>query len=47
MCSLVKISFVQVENMRNAQERISHYSAQYKKVAIIPLLDRNQRQNDG
>ena len=33
--------------MKKAQEIISHYPPQYKKAAIIPLLDLGQRQNDG
>lgn len=35
------------ENMKRAQEIISHYPAQYKKAATIPLLDLGQRQNKG
>ena len=33
--------------MKKAHEIISHYPPQYKKAAIIPLLDLGQRQNDG
>ena len=33
--------------MKQAQEIISHYPPQYKKAAIIPLLDLGQRQNKG
>ena len=33
--------------MKKAQEIISHYPSQYKKAAIIPLIDLSQRQNDG
>ena len=33
--------------MKKAKEIISHYPLQYKKAAIIPLLDLGQRQNDG
>ncbi|TFY80476.1 hypothetical protein EWM64_g3540 [Hericium alpestre] len=35
------------ENMKRAQEVISHYPPQYKKAAVIPLLDLGQRQNKG
>ncbi|KIM28824.1 hypothetical protein M408DRAFT_133790 [Serendipita vermifera MAFF 305830] len=35
------------ENMKKAKEVISHYPPQYKKAAIIPLLDLGQRQNKG
>ncbi|KAH7107426.1 NdufV2, NADH dehydrogenase 24 kd subunit [Auriculariales sp. MPI-PUGE-AT-0066] len=35
------------ENMKKAQDIISHYPPQYKKAAIIPLLDLGQRQNKG
>ncbi|TFK93134.1 hypothetical protein K466DRAFT_538425 [Polyporus arcularius HHB13444] len=35
------------ENLRRAQEIISHYPPQYKKAAVIPLLDLGQRQNKG
>ncbi|KAG9008040.1 hypothetical protein FRB94_013805 [Tulasnella sp. JGI-2019a] len=35
------------ENMKRAQEIISHYPPQYKKAAVIPLLDLGQRQNKG
>ncbi|KAG8895116.1 hypothetical protein FRB99_000760 [Tulasnella sp. 403] len=35
------------ENMKRAQEIISRYPPQYKKAAIIPLLDLGQRQNKG
>lgn len=33
--------------MKRAQEIISHYPPQYKKAAVIPLLDLGQRQNRG
>lgn len=33
--------------MKKAEEIISHYPQQYKKAAIIPLLDLGQRQNKG
>jgi NADH:ubiquinone oxidoreductase subunit E len=33
--------------MKRAQEIISHYPTQYKKAAVIPLLDLAQRQNKG
>lgn len=33
--------------MRQAKEIISHYPTQYKKAAVIPLLDLGQRQNSG
>jgi len=35
------------ENMKRAKEIISHYPPQYKKAAVIPLLDLGQRQNKG
>ncbi|CBQ68047.1 probable NADH-ubiquinone oxidoreductase 24 kDa subunit, mitochondrial precursor [Sporisorium reilianum SRZ2] len=35
------------ENAKMAQEIISHYPSQYKKAAVIPLLDLGQRQNSG
>jgi NADH dehydrogenase (ubiquinone) flavoprotein 2 len=34
-------------NLKRAQEVISHYPPQYKKAAVIPLLDLGQRQNKG
>lgn len=33
--------------MKMAKEIISHYPPQYKKAAVIPLLDLGQRQNSG
>ncbi|KAJ7470564.1 thioredoxin-like [2Fe-2S] ferredoxin-domain-containing protein [Mycena latifolia] len=35
------------QNLKRAQEIISHYPPQYKKAAVIPLLDLGQRQNKG
>ncbi|KAJ7905300.1 thioredoxin-like [2Fe-2S] ferredoxin-domain-containing protein [Mycena olivaceomarginata] len=35
------------ENLKRAHEVISHYPPQYKKAAVIPLLDLGQRQNKG
>ncbi|OBZ75054.1 NADH-ubiquinone oxidoreductase subunit, mitochondrial [Grifola frondosa] len=35
------------KNFKRAQEIISHYPPQYKKAAVIPLLDLGQRQNKG
>ncbi len=35
------------ENLKMAQEIISYYPPQYKKAAVIPLLDLGQRQNSG
>ncbi|KAI0073398.1 hypothetical protein K474DRAFT_1686222 [Panus rudis PR-1116 ss-1] len=35
------------ENLKRAEEIISHYPPQYKKAAVIPLLDLAQRQNKG
>ncbi|KAJ9108899.1 NADH:ubiquinone oxidoreductase 24 [Naganishia friedmannii] len=35
------------ENRKVADEIISHYPPQYKKAAVIPLLDLGQRQNKG
>jgi len=43
-----KISFeFSDENMKRAKEIVSHYPPQYKKAAVIPLLDLGQRQNKG
>jgi NADH dehydrogenase (ubiquinone) flavoprotein 2 len=36
-----------VENLKRAQEIVSKYPSQYKKAAVIPLLDLAQRQNKG
>ncbi|KAI0094088.1 thioredoxin-like [2Fe-2S] ferredoxin-domain-containing protein [Irpex rosettiformis] len=35
------------ENLKRAQEIIARYPPQYKKAAVIPLLDLGQRQNKG
>ncbi|KAF8610835.1 hypothetical protein BDV93DRAFT_601791 [Ceratobasidium sp. AG-I] len=35
------------ENLKVAKDVISHYPPQYKKAAVIPLLDLGQRQNKG
>ncbi|KAJ7738478.1 thioredoxin-like [2Fe-2S] ferredoxin-domain-containing protein [Mycena maculata] len=35
------------QNLKRAEEIISHYPPQYKKAAVIPLLDLGQRQNKG
>jgi hypothetical protein len=35
------------ENLKRAEEIISRYPPQYKKAAVIPLLDLGQRQNKG
>lgn len=35
------------DNLKKAQEIISHYPPQYKKAAVIPVLDLGQRQNKG
>jgi len=35
------------ENMKRADEIIAKYPPQYKKAAVIPLLDLGQRQNKG
>lgn len=35
------------ENMKRANEIIAKYPPQYKKAAVIPLLDLGQRQNKG
>lgn len=44
----VQISFeFTPENLTRANEIISHYPPQYKKAAVIPLLDLAQRQNKG
>jgi NADH:ubiquinone oxidoreductase subunit E len=46
--SNAKIPFsFNAENMKQAKEIISHYPSQYKKAAVIPLLDLGQRQNSG
>ena len=34
-------------NLTRANEIVSHYPPQYKKAAVIPLLDLAQRQNKG
>ena len=36
-----------VENLKRARDIISRYPPQYKKAAVIPLLDLGQRQNKG
>lgn len=35
------------ENLKRAKEIIAQYPSQYKKAAVIPLLDLGQRQNSG
>jgi len=35
------------ENLKRAKEIVSRYPSQYKKAAVIPLLDLGQRQNKG
>lgn len=35
------------QTLEQAKEIISHYPSQYKKAAVIPLLDLGQRQNSG
>ncbi|PWZ01376.1 putative NADH-ubiquinone oxidoreductase 24 kDa subunit mitochondrial precursor [Testicularia cyperi] len=35
------------QNLKQAKEIISYYPPQYKKAAVIPLLDLGQRQNSG
>ncbi len=35
------------ENVKRAKEIVSKYPPQYKKAAVIPLLDLAQRQNKG
>ncbi|GLB35341.1 putative thioredoxin-like [2Fe-2S] ferredoxin [Lyophyllum shimeji] len=43
-----KIAFeFNADNMKRAQEIIARYPPQYKKAAVIPLLDLGQRQNNG
>ena len=45
---MLKISFsFTPENAKRAEEIISYYPPQYKKAAVIPLLDLGQRQNKG
>ena len=36
-----------MENLKRANEIIARYPPQYKKAAVIPLLDLGQRQNKG
>ena len=45
-CPQVPFEF-DAPNLKRAQEIISHYPPQYKKAAVIPLLDLAQRQNKG
>ena len=43
-----KIAFAfDAENTKRAEEIISRYPPQYKKAAVIPILDLGQRQNKG
>lgn len=35
------------DNLKRAEEIIARYPPQYKKAAVIPLLDLGQRQNKG
>ena len=42
----IPFSFTE-ENMAKIREIISHYPPQYKKAAVMPVLDVGQRQNDG
>jgi NADH:ubiquinone oxidoreductase subunit E len=35
------------DNLKRAEEIIARYPAQYRKAAVIPLLDLGQRQNRG
>ena len=52
-CIFISLNSLQIpfeftpENLKRAQEIISHYPPQYKKAAVIPLLDLGQRQNKG
>ncbi|KAJ3484225.1 hypothetical protein NLI96_g5789 [Meripilus lineatus] len=47
-CTTSEIPFeFNQENQVRAKEIISHYPPQYKKAAVIPLLDLAQRQNKG
>ena len=44
----MKIAFeFSPENLKKAQQVIARYPPQYKKAAVIPLLDLGQRQNKG
>lgn len=44
----MQISFeFDAANLKRAHEIIGHYPPQYKKAAVIPLLDLGQRQNKG
>jgi len=45
-CVQIPFSFT-ADNMKRAEEIISRYPPQYKKAAVIPLLDIGQRQNKG
>jgi hypothetical protein len=47
LCSLQLAFEFTPENLKKAEEVISHYPPQYKKAAVIPLLDLGQRQNKG
>ena len=48
MISFSQISFeFDATNKKRAEEIISRYPSQYKKAAVIPLLDLGQRQNKG
>jgi len=42
----IKFEFT-ADNLKRATETISHYPPQYKKAAVIPVLDLAQRQNKG
>lgn len=46
LCTQIAFEFTP-ENLTRANEVISHYPPQYKKAAVIPLLDLAQRQNKG
>ena len=46
LCSQIPFEFT-AANLKRAEEIISHYPPQYKKAAVIPLLDLGQRQNKG
>lgn len=46
LCAQTAFEFTP-ENLARADEIISHYPPQYKKAAVIPLLDLAQRQNKG
>lgn len=48
LSALKQIAFeFNADNLTRAKEIIARYPTQYKKAAVIPLLDLGQRQNKG